>query len=173
MIVKWSKNDLLNTKDGVISFQEDLTFPKETFAKIHQLRDLKDVHVEGSLDYDGKSDLVTVDMEISGEMILPCAITNEDVPYPFDIEPTEVFAFRKVDDTEDLHEAKGDVIELLPIIFQDIMMEVPLKVVKDDIKEYPKGEGWEVISESDYQKRKKDEVDPRLAKLAEFKIEED
>lgn len=173
MILKWSKNEILNLKKDVISFDEELTFPKTVFEKNHHLRDLKNVNVKGKIRYESVSDLVTCDVVISGDMILPCAITNEDVVYPFETETTELFAFRKVDDHEDVHEAKGDVVELLPIIFQTIMMEVPLKVVKEGLKEYPKGEGWEVIKESDYQSRKKDEVDPRLAKLKEFKIDED
>ena len=46
------------------------------------------------------------------------------------------------------------------------------RLLKEGIKEYPKGNGWEVIREEDYIKSKKDEIDPRLAKLREFKIEE-
>ena len=65
-----------------------------------------------------------------------------------------------------------EVVELLPVIFQLILMEVPLKVVKEGIKEYPKGDGWEVVKEEDYTKSKKDDIDPRLAKLKEFKLED-
>ena len=63
-------------------------------------------------------------------------------------------------------------MELLPVVFQLILMEVPLKVVKEGIKEYPKGKDWEVVKEEDYQKEKRKEIDPRLAKLKEFKAEE-
>lgn len=172
MILKWSKNEILNLHRDVISFDENITFTKEVFVKNHHLRDLENVNVHGLLRYDLQSDYVSCELHIHGDMILPCAITNEDVRYPFEADTTEMFVFRKVEDKEDVHEAKGDVIELLPIIFQTIMMEVPLKIVKEDIKEYPKGDGWEVIKESDFE-RKHDEVDPRLAKLKEFKIEEE
>ena len=173
MILKWSKSEILNLQKDVISFDEELTFPKAVFEKNHHLRDLKNVNVKGKIYYNLQSDLVTCELVIDADMILSCAITNEDVVYPFETETTELFAFRKVEDYEDVHEAKGDIVELLPTIFQTIMMEIPLKVVKDGVKEYPKGDGWEVIKESDYQSRKKDEVDPRLAKLKEFKIDED
>lgn len=173
MILKWSKIEIQNWQKGSLSFDESITFTKEVFLKNHHLRDLKDINVKGDLHYDMQSDLLTCDMVITGKMVLPCAITSEDVIYPFHSNTSVVFAFRKVEENEDIYEAKGDVVELLPIVFQTIMMEVPLKVVKDDIKEYPKGNGWEVISEQDYQSSKKDEVDPRLAKLKEFKIEEE
>ena len=82
-----------------------------------------------------------------------------------------MFSFDKTND-EDVHEVKGDVVELLPVIFQLILMEVPLKVVKKGLKQYPKGDGWEVVKEEDYELSKKDEIDPRLAKLKEFKLED-
>ena len=82
----------------------------------------------------------------------------------------EAFAFTKCDD--DVHEAKGDVIELLPVIFQLILMEVPLKIVKEGAV-YPKGNGWEVMREETWQREKSSEIDPRLAKLKEFKVTDD
>lgn len=63
-------------------------------------------------------------------MILPCALTLEDVDYPFDIDSTEVFSFEKPDPLEDVHEAKKDVVDFTPIVFSNIMLEVPMRVVK-------------------------------------------
>ncbi len=103
-------------------------------------------------------------------MILPCSVTNEDVDYAFHTQSLEEFAFEKLTD-EDVHISKGDVVELMPVIFQLILMEIPLKVVKENVQ-YPRGKGWEVMKEEDYQKSKKDEIDPRLAKLKEFKTED-
>ena len=97
-------------------------------------------------------------------MIVPCSITLEDVEYDFHTKSLEVFSFDKVDD-EDVHEVKGDVVELLPVVFQLILMEVPLKVVKKGLKQYPKGDGWEVVKEEDYKKSEKKDIDPRLDKL--------
>ena len=61
---------------------------------------------------------------------------------------------------------------MLPVIFQQILIEIPLKVVKPEIKEYPKGDGWKVIREEDLKAEKEREIDPRLAKLREFKAED-
>ncbi|MFV0381762.1 MAG: YceD family protein [Breznakia sp.] len=173
MIMKWSKKEILNTQDDIITFDEIVSFEQAVFLKNHHVRDVQDIHISGTLCYNLQSDFATCDFEIQGTMILPCAITNEDVTYPFSTKGSETFAFHKVEDHDAIIEAKGDVIELMPIIFQNIMMEVPLKVVKEDIKEYPKGDGWEVVKESDYENQKKQEVDPRFAKLNEFKIKED
>ncbi|WP_416326120.1 YceD family protein [[Eubacterium] hominis] len=169
--MRWSKAELLQAKDGVINIEDTISFEPEVFAKMHQIRGLQDVTVSGNIHYDTESDRVFADLDISGVMIVPCSITLEDVEYDFHTKSLEVFSFEKSDD-EDVHEVKGDVVELLPVIFQLILMEVPLKVVKKGLKQYPKGDGWEVVKEEDYEKAKSDEIDPRLAKLKEFKLED-
>lgn len=172
ILLKWSKNELLNSPNETIFFNEMIAFDKEAFSKMNHLRGLRDIKVSGKIQYETHSDLATCDFEVEGVMIVPCSITNEDVDYPFECDGIQVFAFHKVGKEEDIIETKGDIIELMPTIFQSIILEVPLKVVKEGLKEYPKGDGWEVIREEDYLKQKKDEIDPRLAKLKEFKIEE-
>lgn len=169
--MRWSKAELLQAKDGVINIEDTISFEPEVFAKMHQIRGLQDVTVSGNIHYDTESDRVFADLDISGVMIVPCSITLEDVEYDFHTKSLEVFSFEKTDD-EDVHEVKGDVVELLPVIFQLIVMEVPLKIVKEGLTQYPKGDGWEVVKEEDYIKEKSKEIDPRLAKLKEFKLED-
>lgn len=169
--MKWSKLELLQAKNGTIEFEDKIDFEPAVFSKMHQIRGLQDVTVSGNVHYDVSSDRVFADLDIDGVMIVPCSITLEDVEYDFHTKSLEVFSFDKVDD-KDVHETKGDVVELLPVIFQLILMEVPLKVVKEGLKQYPKGDGWEVVKEEDYERAKSDEIDPRLAKLKEFKLED-
>lgn len=169
--MKFSKKELLQAKNNVIVFDDTVTFAPEVFNKMTQIRGLHDVNVAGEIHYDANSEKAFVDLDIEGIMVLPCSISLEDVDYSFHTSSKEVFSFVK-DDDDDVIEAKGDVIEILPLAFQVILLEIPLKVVKEDIDQYPKGNGWEVMKEEDYNKAKKDEIDPRLAKLKEFKIEE-
>lgn len=169
--MKWSKAQFLQSENGTIPFDEEITFESAAFAKMDHIRGLRDVRVSGNAHYDEFSNRVFANLHVEGIMIVPCSITMEDVEVAFDTSSEEIFAFDKCED-EDVHETKGDVIELLPVVFQLILMEVPLKVVKEGIKEYPKGKGWEVVKEEDYLKEKKQEIDPRLAKLKDFKVEE-
>lgn len=169
--MKWSRMELLQAKDATIEFDEMIRFEPEVFSKMHQIRGLQDVTVSGNVHYEASSERVFADLDIEGVMIVPCSITLEDVEYDFHTKSLEVFSFEKTDD-EDVHEVKGDVVELLPVIFQLIVMEVPLKIVKEGLTQYPKGDGWEVVKEEDYTKSKKDDIDPRLAKLKEFKLED-
>lgn len=168
--MKWSKRELLHAPNGMIQFRESITFDQAAFSKMNQIRGLQDVTVSGHIQYDEQRDRAYADLDIAGVMILPCSVTNEDVDYAFHTQSLEEFAFEKSND-EDVHVSKGDVVELMPVIFQLILMEIPLKVVKENVQ-YPRGKGWEVMKEEDYQKSKKDEIDPRLAKLKEFKTED-
>lgn len=169
--MKWSRLEILQAKNQTITFDDKIDFEPAVFAKMHQIRGLHDVTVSGNVHYDASSERVYADLDIEGVMIVPCSITLEDVEYDFHTKSLEVFSFDKCEDG-DIHEVKGDVVELLPVIFQLILMEVPLKVVKEGLKQYPKGEGWEVVKEEDYESAQKDEIDPRLAKLKEFKLED-
>ena len=169
--MKWSRLQILQAENQTISFDESIDFEPAAFAKMTQIRGLHDVTVSGNVHYDSSSDRVYAHLDIEGVMIVPCSITLEDVEYDFHTKSLEVFSFEKCDDG-DIHEVKGDVVELLPVIFQLIVMEVPLKIVKEGLTQYPKGDGWEVVKEEDYIKEKSKEIDPRLAKLKEFKLED-
>lgn len=169
--MKIARADLLRAENNTISIDESIRFEPEAFARMHNIRSVPDVHVSGEIHYDVVSERVYADLSVTGVMIVPCSITLEDVEVEFHSESSEQFSFVKSEDA-DVHETKGDVVELLPVIFQQILMEIPLKVVKPGIKEYPKGEGWKVIREEDLQEEKEKEIDPRLAKLREFKAED-
>ena len=57
-------------------------------------------------------------------------------------------------------------IDILPIIWQNIILEVPLKVVSPDIEvKNINGDGWRFITDEEVVEK---EIDPRLEKLKEF-----
>ena len=170
--MKWTKAELLQAKNCTICFDEQIEFDENAISKISHLRKLRDVTVSGDIHYDESSKLALANLEIDGIMSVPCSITLEDVEYPFSTTSEEVYTFDKGNDNPDVHETKGDIVELYPVIFQLIVAEVPLKVIKEGITSYPKGNGWEVVREEDVLSAKKDTIDPRLAKLRDFKIEE-
>ena len=79
---------------------------------------------------------------------------------------TEVFSFEKPDPLEDVHEAKKDVVDFTPVVFSNIMLEVPMRVVKDDANIKESGKGWKIL---DGQEDNDEEyIDPRLAKLKDY-----
>ena len=169
--MKWTKGQLLQAVNHTIEFDERIEFNELDLVKVSHLRKLKDVHVTGDIHYDSTNDIAIANINVSGMMVVPCSISLEDVEVEFDTTSTEIYSFAKNVEDPDVHETKKDIVELYPAIFQLIVMEIPYKVVKPGAT-YPKGKGWEVVSEEELKESKKDQKDPRLAKLKEFKIEE-
>ena len=77
------------------------------------------------------------------------------------------FAFYKPQDDEDVIEVKRDTVDLTPVIFQEIMLDVPMRVVKDGATLKTEGNGWKVLNEEE-EHEDEDYIDPRLAKLKDY-----
>lgn len=165
--MKWNLQWLLKQKDGKFTFSDELVFPKEAFLQFNHLLDLKDIHIEGVGQFDVKDQRLYVDLKISGIMVLPCALTLEEVDYPFESESTEVFSFNKPSVDEDVHEVKKNIVDITPIVFQNIMAEVPLRVVKEGAKVKTEGKGWKIVSNEEVE-ADQEMIDPRLAKLKNY-----
>ena len=105
-----------------------------------------------------------LDIKIKGTMILPCARTLKDVEYPFDIEINEIIG----ENSDNSLEIIQNRLEIFPIIWQYILVDVPLRVLHSDAKEEKlEGNGWRLITEEE----KKEEIDPRLKVLSQFNKE--
>ena len=167
IFLKWNLQWIVKQKDGRFDFDETLSFPSEMFHNLSQINGLKDVNVTGQGRLDMKNRQLYVDFKVKGQMILPCAVSLEDVDYPFEIDSTAIFAFYKPQEDEDVIEAKRDMVDLTPVIFQEIMMDVPMRVVKEGATLKTKGKGWKVLNEED-ESRDEDYIDPRLAKLKDY-----
>ena len=150
---------LKNNVDKIIGIDEQIEFPKEQLENT-ELLDLKDVKVNGELKKDSMDD-ITLYLSVTGTMYLPCALTLERVEHKFEF---------TIDDKLEnvLEEVKNDkkienTIDILPIIWENILMEIPMRVVSPNAKpEKLKGEGWQFITEQ------KGNVNPELEKLKDL-----
>ena len=102
-----------------------------------------------------------LDINVSGVMVLGCARTLKDVDYPFNIQINEI-----IDEKEDNNlQIIQNRLDIFPIIWQNILADVPLRVLASDATDEPlEGDGWRLITEED----EKEVIDPRLAKLKDF-----
>lgn len=157
---------------GFFEFNDELIFPQDVFDNYAHINNLKGVNVSGTGNLDDKGSRLYVDMRIQGTMILPCALTLEDVDYPFDIHTTEIFSFEKPDPLEDVHEVKKNIVDLTPVVFENIMLEVPMRVVKDNANIQESGQGWKILDKNSSDEDE-EYIDPRLAKLKEYFKQED
>lgn len=167
--MKWTRNELLNQSTHV-TFDEDVTIDANVFDGNALINGVKDVHVSGNGFLDDENDRFYCDMHVDGVMLVPDSITGEEIEYPFSTQSNEVYAFLDVQD-EETRIVSDEVIDLMDAIIDDILLEVPLEVSDVEEGAYPEGDGWKVYSEAEYQESRKDQLDPRLAKLKQFKSE--
>lgn len=170
--LKWTLSQLqkVRNKEFLIDETVDVSEIKNTDPTI---RDVSPVHLTGRADID--STKVTFHLRIEGHFILPCSRTLVDVTYPFQIDTIETFLLQgsRYEEEDESHVIKGDTIDLMPVISELLLLEVPLQVFSDDVHPVgaapQSGKDWEVVQEEDRSKK----IDPRLAGLAKFFDEDD
>ena len=141
-----------------IPVQGEIIIPSEMLENT-DIRRISPVKVNGFVSNNEEN--YELDINITGEMVLPCCRTLKDVNYPFDIHIDEI-----IDENNDNSlEIIQNRLDIFPIIWQYILVDVPLRVLHPDAKEEKKeGNGWRLITEDD----EKEVIDPRLASLSKF-----
>ena len=131
--------DLLDSKVNNISIDEEFTIPKEDYANT-EIIDLEKVKVEGNLTYPDVNDLL-LDIECSGTMKLNDSVSLESVNYPF--------SFKISENVAEFLEKDQFTLDIISILWENIVLEIPIRY--SEVKSYDKykGDGWRVISEDD------------------------
>lgn len=170
-MMKWSIIQLQKSRDKGLQIDEMVNM-SHLEARNTEIRHLPPVHVTGRADIG--SDKVTFHLDVKGKMILPCSRTLVDVEYPFEFSLLETFilkasSFSEYEENEDVHLVEGDVVDLNPVLEEEILLEIPMQVISDEADEHTisAGKGWEFQSE-EQASAKETKVDPRLAGLADF-----
>lgn len=163
--MKVAKKELLNLKKP-LSFRFEMT--DLAFDDNPYIKRLAVARCKIDIAYDSLDEL-QAEVRADGVMICPCAVTLDDVEVPFAIDEEVRLSF---DDEEDCYFIEDD-LDLADLVTVFILAEVPIKVVKNEKIEYPRGDGWRVMTEEAYEVSKREEIDPRWAKLKEYKFDEE
>ena len=123
-----------------IDIDSDVNIPNEYFVNT-DIRDIRSLHVTGELVINYEDELMA-DLSVSGIFILPCAITLEDVSYEFSTKIEE-----NLGKFEDFYNKNKNSLDILPVLWENIVSEVPIRVVKEGVNTQDiNGEGWELVS---------------------------
>jgi uncharacterized protein len=166
--MKWTISQLQKYRNK--DFPVDETVRVDEIKEVDSsIRDVSPMHITGRVDISATK--VTFHLRIEGYLILPCSRTLVDVNFPVNVETTETFLLGTPEyetEEEEVHQLKGDVIDLMPVIREILLLEIPIQVFCEDDESKDgapqSGKDWEVIHE----KEKQQKVDPRLAGLAKF-----
>ncbi len=104
---------------------------------------------------------IILSLTISGIMKLPCAITLEEVSHPFEIELNGNLN-DLIEENEQQIKKNENTIDIFPIIWENILVEIPMKVLSEKSKNYKaEGKGWKLITDLE----NKSKINPELEKL--------
>ncbi len=121
--MKWTIAELV--KQYNIDNTIDETVDLKEFIAGTDILDISPVHVTGDYEiYDGEEFNFLLRIECT--LTLQCAITLKEIDYPMDFEVEEVFSTYEDDETRKIN---GITIDLLPIIWSNIYLEKPMRVI--------------------------------------------
>ena len=87
-----------------------------------------------------------VSLDVEGVMIIPCAITLKPVEYPFSIK-IEGDLEEIAEESPEKYINSKNSLDILPIIWENILMEIPMRVVSEGADDVTlEGDGWKFIT---------------------------
>ena len=162
MLINLTK--LITNLSNEILIDDEVEIDK-SYLENTDIKDISKVKIKGSIKpYEGNFEL---DLNIKCTLTLICSISLKDVKYNVDINVNEIIGESNEDiEIEENNKIINNSIDLIPIIWQNIILEVPLKVISPDINpENIEGDGWRFITD---EKVSIKDIDPRLEKLKDF-----
>ena len=151
--------DITRLKSGIDEYtliDINYSFDKEQL-KDSGIIELNDLKING--DISQVLDKFHINVNIEGTMVLPCSVSLKPTNYSFNINLDE--------DLDELLQENlkntANTIDIFPIIWENILMEIPIRVVNEDLSDVKtEGNGWKLITEDEKQ------VNPGLAKLKDL-----
>lgn len=141
--------DITKLKSGYESYVDinfNYSFKKEELEGTELLK-LEDVHIEGILE--NSYDDYHLDVEVTGTMVLPCSVTLKEVSLPFSVKIDEILG-EYFENNQKNYKRCENSIDIFRIIWENIVMEIPMKVVSPDAEDFKiEGDGWRLIKDDE------------------------
>ena len=171
MKMKWQIAKLIKAGAKEIEINEEVDFT-DAVKRNPDIRGMSNVLVTGKGTLDRAERRAAFDLIIQGEMTLACALTLDDVSYPFQatLNPVFIWDEEKYDEDSEDYLAK-DTIELASVLWQEIFIQIPLRIVKEGAYDELARQGIEILTEEDIEKEAESKIDPRLEVLKGLKFE--
>lgn len=128
----------LNINNQIL-LDEYIDFKEEVYSN-SGIKKLNNIKFVGRIYYNS-SDEIVLEGKINGIMILEDAITLEDVELPLNVEINEIF--------EENIPKTQNTLETLDVLWQNIVLEVPIRITTSLSHKSIKGNGWELKEEKE------------------------
>ena len=130
---------LISNREDELIIDQMIDYDTEELKAI-DVEEIKELNVVGKVRKD-ESESIVINLSVVGTMILLDSVSLEPVEYPisFEIEENLSESLEKIENTLDIY----------AFLWENIVLEVPLKFTKvEDLSEFH-GDGWKLISEEE------------------------
>ena len=137
--------DITKLKNGSVEYlniNEEVNLRKEDLkgTSIERLENIKATGKVTRLD----TTTYQVELVITGNMVLLCARSLEEVDFPLNMVVQKTVTEEK---TEEKPLILQNSLDIFSIIWENIVLEVPLRVIKEDANFISSGDGWDLRTE--------------------------
>ena len=132
--MKWSLQQLNRYSNEDLKFTTEFNF-EEYVGNVNGLLAISIFKVDGIGRCIGV-DRYKFDLHIEAVLDLEDSWTLEPVPFPIDLDVVEVFD--RIDTDDDVRIIEKNTVDLTDVVWENILLSIPMRVVKSEVKEVKK-----------------------------------
>ena len=130
--MKWSVSQLRKLTTNPYHFSLELDFSSEA-EQVEDIQNIGIALVEGTISR-VDDDIFRCTYHLKVELVLSCSLTLEPVNYLMDFEQEDLIGYANAD-YDDVVEISGNTIDLNAIVWDNIIVNIPIRIVRDDAYE--------------------------------------
>ncbi|APT17976.1 hypothetical protein FC62_GL001373 [Amylolactobacillus amylotrophicus DSM 20534] len=175
-MLKYNFSQVADQKNPLIQVDEAISFGPDFFERAKELIiSVEKANVTGQIFYD--EPFVFAQMHVVADITVPSSRSLNSVPLKLDFKFLEAYT-KETPSQEDLEaidtiiELEDDLIDLQTAVEDHLLLHIPLQnLTKEELEQdlMPKGDDWEVVSESKFLEQQKQEqvtkINPAFEKL--------
>ena len=167
--MRWNYSYIQKNANPSFDFEETFSFDEDLIKKLNGVFGIENLKIIGKLKFLNSISQCSVEYQVSCILKMKCAITNENIDYELKDNDVKIFSFNSGDDDSDIIYAKGNIVDLVPYIWELIVVNVPLKVIKKGAKlTNTKGKNWKIGDFEEKNEHDEKPIDPRLESLKNY-----
>ena len=123
------------SRDKQIPLNDEVKFNQEYYQNL-DIIDISPVKAIGALELNYDDEMI-LKCNMKGVFTIPCSVSLEPVEEPFEVNIEQIIGE---------NDLKSQInLDLSSILWENVVLEVPIKVIKKDIEvTFKKGDGWEL-----------------------------
>lgn len=130
--MKWSVSQLRKLTTNPYHFSLELDFSNEA-ENVEDIQNIGIALVEGTISR-VDDDIFRCVYHLKVDLVLSCSLTLEPVNYSMNFEQEDLIGYAN-ENYDDVVEISGNTVDLKAIVWDNIIVNIPIRIVRDDAYE--------------------------------------